>query len=468
MKKKVAVAGATSYIGRWFIDRFKSNYEILALSRREIKNDSAQIQWRQTDLYSYTSTLEALKDADYAVYLVHSRQPSARLNQTKFDDTDLLLADNFARAAEKNKVKHIVFVGGLLPDQPEVFNKHLRNRKEVEMTLGSRSVPLTSIRAGLLIGPGSLSLLTMQRLITRLPVLACPAWCNTPTHPVGIEDVVDVIGYCLGKTDLYHQAFEIGQREPISYLEMLKITAAKLKKKRWIFSLPFSLQGLSKFWMAIFAGSSRLLVAPVVDSLRHDLKVKPNRLLDQFPRLRPFTDVIETAFNAHQPIPETPDYQSPSTKKANNVRSVQRLPNPGNHTATWVANRYQTWLPRFFRVFLKVISEGDYATFQLLGFKLLKLQLIRDRSDHSRQLFYVIDGILVRRKDFGWLEFRKVLGGKYVISALHEFVPALPWYLYVNTQALAHLWIMKRFGAYLGKLRMSKGVTAFDEKDSGL
>ena len=66
-----------------------------------------------------------------------------------------------------------------------------------------------------------------------------------------------------------------------------------------------------------------------------------------------------------------------------------------------------------------------------------------------RQLFYIVGGILDKRKDHGWLEFRSVLDDGYIISAIHEFVPALPWYVYVNTQAKAHTWVMKRFGRYL-------------------
>jgi hypothetical protein len=83
------------------------------------------------------------------------------------------------------------------------------------------------------------------------------------------------------------------------------------------------------------------------------------------------------------------------------------------------------------------------------GQPLLRLQLIPDRSDDDRQLFYITGGRLVRRKDYGWLEFRRLLDGKYVISAIHEYVPALPWYIYILTQANAHTIVMDRFGKYL-------------------
>ena len=100
-----------------------------------------------------SSTEKALEGADIAIYLVHSMQPSTRLNQGKFEDTDLLLADNFREQPKKNKLKQIIYVGGILPKDKYQISNHLLSRYEVEKkTLGSRATPLTSIRAGIIIG----------------------------------------------------------------------------------------------------------------------------------------------------------------------------------------------------------------------------------------------------------------------------------------------------------------------------
>ena len=133
MKSTIAIAGATGFIGRWFIEQFSSKYHIIALSRREaIDPIRDSVEWRKVDMYSVPSTEEALKGADYALYLVHSMQPSTRLNQSNFEDTDILLADNFARAAQKVALKQIVFMGGILPKEEGGFSTHLRSRYEVE------------------------------------------------------------------------------------------------------------------------------------------------------------------------------------------------------------------------------------------------------------------------------------------------------------------------------------------------
>ena len=109
MKQTIVLAGATGFIGRWIIEEFQDEYQIIALSRKKVKtNPNDKIIWRTVDLYSMSSTEKALEGADLAIYLVHSMQPSTRLNQGKFEDTDLLLADNFSRAAQKNKLNYVI------------------------------------------------------------------------------------------------------------------------------------------------------------------------------------------------------------------------------------------------------------------------------------------------------------------------------------------------------------------------
>ena len=116
MKKTVAIAGATGFIGKWFIDKYKNEFNIIALSRNKLRYpEKSNIHWKQVDLYSISSTTKALENVDIGIYLVHSMQPSTRMNQGSFEDTDILLADNFSRAAQDCKLEQIIYVGGILP-----------------------------------------------------------------------------------------------------------------------------------------------------------------------------------------------------------------------------------------------------------------------------------------------------------------------------------------------------------------
>lgn len=446
----VAIAGATGFIGRWFIELYSTKFRIVALSRQQMAEPlRPNVIWRKVDMYSLSSTTAALEGVNFALYLVHSMQPSTRLSQSSFEDTDLLLADNFARAAEQAGVQQIIFMGGILPKESHEFSRHLQSRYEVEQTLGGRKTPLTSLRAGIIIGPGGSSFQIVEKLINRLPVMLCPKWTLSKTQPVGYLDVLTIIEKSLGNPKAYHEAIEIGGGKETTYMEMLQATARIYGKKRIIKPVPFFSLGMSKLWVALFSDSSTTFVSPLVESLRHEMTVKKHPLIDEWQiSYEPIEDVIfHTKQNQHL-VPKLPR-RIPEDQVKNTVRSVQRLPLPKGKNAVWVAETYLKWLPQSFGSLIRVSERKDQISFVMLGQKLLTLQFIDDRSDESRQLFYIVGGLLVKRTNYGWLEFRAVLDGEYAIAAIHEFVPRLPWFMYINTQARIHLWVMNRFGRFL-------------------
>jgi uncharacterized protein YbjT (DUF2867 family) len=453
MKPTIAIAGATGFIGRWFIEQYSDKYNIIALSRRSVQNNlRAGVTWRKVDMYSVSSTSAALEGADYALYLVHSMQPSTRLNQSSFEDTDILLADNFARAAKEVSLKQIVFMGGILPKDESDFSRHLRSRYEVEQTLSSRGTPLTALRAGIIVGPGGSSFEIVEKLVTRLPAMLCPKWTTSETQPIGLPDVLKIIDYCIGNTEAYGEAIEIGTEEKNTYMGMLQTTAKLLGKKRFITSVPFFSLGLSKLWVAVFSDSSVTFVSPLIESLRHQMIIEKHPLMEKMDlKYMSFEEAVKYTLANKSKVPTLPKSER-SEVMENTVRSVQRLPNPEDKSAAWVAKEYLRWLPASFKYLIKVGEEGEVISFQIFGVTLLRLQLVKDRSSEDRQLFYIIGGFLAKRTDYGWLEFRSVLDGKYVIAAIHEFVPRLPWFVYVNSQALVHLWVMRRFGRHLGRV----------------
>ena len=141
-------------------------------------------------------------------------------------------------------------------------------------------------------------------------------------------------------------------------------------------------------------------------------------------------------------------------KDKNTVRSVQRIANPGKKTSLWVAKQYPVWLSNMFGKIIDSKEDEKILKFTLLGIPLLQLEFIENRSDKNRQLFYITGGLLSKRSNTGWLEFRSILEGEYIITAIHEFVPRLPWIIYKYTQAKAHLYVMKQFEKYLSSFQL--------------
>ena len=449
-KKTLAVAGATGFIGRWFIETYKHQYNIIALSRKKIAKQNNEVKWRMVDLFSISSSVNALQDVDYALYLVHSMQPSTRMNQGNFEDTDLLLADNFSRAAESCKLKHIVYVGGILPKDNLNISKHLKSRFEVEQVLGSRSTPLTAVRAGIIIGPGGSSFKIVKKLVQNLPVMACPKWTKSKNQPVDLRIALKSIEQIFGNEKFFNVPIEIGGSEIVTYMDILKITAKEMKRKRLIFSIPFFSLGMSKLWVGLFSGSNRNFVSPLIESLRHDMTLKTNISLKNLPSFT-LKDTIKRASDSTINIPMAPKGIA-QTKDKNTVRSVQRIANPTRKTAEWVAQSYPIWLSKIFNKVIEAEEQNNLLKFKLLGLTLLQLEYIKNRSDKNRQLFYITGGYLTKRTNRGWLEFRSILDGNYIITAIHEFVPRLPWIIYKFTQAKAHLFVMKKFEKHLNTM----------------
>lgn len=462
---RVAIAGATGFIGRQLATALVQHTEVVGFTRSdqvrtaEAEAPLADVTWRQVDLFSLLECELALAGCSHAFYLVHSMMPSARLTQASFDDLDLILADNFARAAKRAGVQQIVYLGGIIPEGVDLSD-HLRSRLEVEDALASTGVPVTTVRAGLVLGAGGSSAEMMLHLVERLPVMLCPAWTDSRCNPIDLRDLLPVLTGVLGRTDA-PAVVDVGGTEEVTYRGLMERTATALGVRRGFLTIRLFSPGLSTLWVSLVSGSSRDLVRPLVQSLRHSMvpthdewqraHCPPRVLLDD--SLREAQDVHVPARRGTVP---TTRVRTRDAAPRNTVRSVQRLPNPGRLTASGAAAEYMRWLPRFLRPILFVEGDEDHASFRLRGIRapLLRLERSPDRSEESRPLFYVTGGLLARPdlSPLARLEFRGALDGKYVLAAIHDFVPRLPWFLYNATQALVHLWVMRSFGRHLARL----------------
>jgi uncharacterized protein YbjT (DUF2867 family) len=455
----VAIAGASGFIGRALLARLTPAHEAIALARRvEGQPAGPGVEWRACDLFNLLDAERALVGADVAVYLVHSMMPSARLTQGRFDDLDLICADNFARAAAANGVRHIVYLGGLLPASGEALSRHLESRFEVERTLGAHGVPVTTLRAGLIIGAGGSSFDMMARLVGRLPFMIGPLWTRSLTQPIALDDAVTLLEFAVGRPDLAGRAYDVGGPDVVSYAEMLRMTGAAQGKRTRVVTLPVRTARLSLWWVSAITGASQALVLPLVESLRHDMVASDGLVLQKEAGLNACSLRLALEQASREGAPRGragPSAPAPArTAAVARACSVQRLRVRPGKNAAQVAEEYVAWLPRFLRSLLRVsVDSAKRCQFYLgpLRKPLLVLQHAPDRSSPDRQLFYVEGGLLCGEAAGARprLEFRSVLDGAYVLAAVHDFVPRLPWFLYKYTHALVHLWVMRAFSRHL-------------------
>ena len=468
----IAVAGASGFVGTHLQMRLRKSYRFRALTRSPniVERHSGEDigEWFHCDIYSLPKLTNALKGCDYGIYLVHSMAPSSRLMQGNFEDTDLLLADNFIRAAEAAKLKHVIYLSGLLPEGNEELSPHLRSRAEVEAVLNGRSVPVTVLRAGLIFGPGGSSFSMLVNLVRRLPVMFLPAWAKSTTQSVDIENVCQAFECCLKDPKWQGGTYDLASHKPMTYALMVQQTARFLGCRSLMIQLPLNCFSISKRLVAYLGRVPMALVVPLQESLRHDLRARPNPLLKHLePSLIPFKKSLAKAVDEKGwPLPNPRSYTQKADKKQirkdRRVRSVQRMPLPLNWSAREVMSAYGTWLDRTFRRLLSVQTDKDgVVRFNLLGryFTLLELTPTPFSVDSYRCAFYITGGYLSRKVDPpGRLEFRVFPERNCIIASIHGFAPTLPWWLYARTQAWVHLIVMYRFGRYLKKVNASESI----------
>lgn len=449
----VAIAGAAGFVGSALSARLADRCRVLALGRRFSESDDAAgksegpgIEQRRCDLFSVRQTRSALEGADVAVYLVHSMSPNARLTQGSFEDLDLLLADNFGRAASQAGVTRIIYLGGLVPNDAESeVSRHLASRLEVEKALGAHGVPVTALRAGLVVGEEGSSLNLLVRLVERLPLMICPSWTSSKTQPIALSDVLEILEYCCLEDETQGRVCEIGGPDVMSYREMMQATARVLGRRRPMIPVPFVTPALSELWVSLVTGTSRSLVRPLIQSLRHPM-VAEDRWLQKRMGLpgRPFEDALAES------VARSRLWKRPI------ARSVQRVVLPAGRDVRWVGNEYTRWLERFLPGLLAVENEGDAIRILLRPVPRPMLEMVRRREaeEPGRYLLGVTGGLLAGEQPQGdpRLEFRRSPDGAHVLIALQDFEPRLPWWLYGWTQAYVHAVVMFAFRRHLAAM----------------
>ena len=460
MKHRVAVAGASGFVGQALVAALLPAHDVIALGRGEPASAPREgLDYRRCDLYSAEQAAEALAGATAAVYLVHSMLPSARLVQATFSDLDLICADNFARAAARARVLHIVYLGGLTPAGANGLSEHLRSREEVECVLASHGARVTTLRAGLVIGPGGSSFDMLLRLAERLPWMILPKWGSTRSQPIGLDDVVRLLVFALEHPEFAGRAHDVGGPSVLSYAQMLEHTVTLLGRRPHIFRLPFNVPVVSLLWVSAITGAPLALVMPLIESLKHEMLARQGLGLQAAAGFSAtsFDVLVAQAMRdeAARVKPPPPSRGAPARKRASTVVSLQRLHRPGTLTAREVADTYFRWLPGWLRPFIRVTRTASGWALALVGVAspLLELSFDEARSDDDRAVFRISGGLLrARASEQGTFEFRSVLAGKFVMTLVSGFEPRLPWLLYKFTQAIAHGQVMRAFGRHLKRM----------------
>lgn len=458
--KKILLTGASGYIGSHLMNKLKDNYEIIAISRNiENKSNEHNVTWKAADLFDLNEITEVMEDIDIAIYLVHSMMPSAKLTQASFEDMDALLADNFAKAASYNKVQHIVFMSGLIPNTNEL-SPHLRSRLECEQILGSYGVPVSTLRAGLIIGSKGSSYPILKKLVERLPGLLLPKWAYNTTLPVAIDDVIDGLYKIVERNPNENESIDIGGPSHMTYKDLFKQTAEVLDKRLPTIDLPIIPIWLSKYWVKLISGVPKEMVYPLMDSLIHDMIRNDENIVKDISIGK--IDYKESVRNALEEETKTQKKRKSSRKgDIKDVRAISRVVLPKDVNMIQLAESYANFLNR---ITLNVVNSDfneDNFTISVpcLNKDLLLLSKDFKASNNERILYRIVGGDFALDSDGGnaRLEFRRLPNSDACIIALQEYEPTLPWWVYKYTQAKVHKSVMNLFKFKINSQKTNKG-----------
>ncbi len=292
MTHTVLVTGATGFIGRRLVPELVDRgYTVRAMTRRPDEYDGPG-EPVGGDVHDRASLSDPLDGVDTAIYLVHS------LDDPDFERKDAEAARTFGRAAAAAGVQQIVYMGGLGEDG-EDLSPHLRSRREVETLLGEGGVPVTVLRAAIVVGAGGISWELTRQLVKNLPAMVVPKWVSTRTQPIALDDVVRYLAGVIGNEKAYGRVFEIGGPEQMTYLEMLQVASEISAGHRVpIIEVPVLTPRLSSYWLALVTDVDITTGRNLIDSMGTEVVVTDRSIQEIVPgEPLPYAEAVRRALD---------------------------------------------------------------------------------------------------------------------------------------------------------------------------
>ena len=335
----VAIAGATGYIGGRLAPKLlDAGHKIRCLVRSPDKlaerewADRSRVDVRKVDLADRRELARQLTACGSAYYLVHSMESAG----AEYAERDRKLAETFSHAAKDAGVSRIIYLGGL-GETGAGLSEHLTSRREVETALGVSGVPVTVLRAAMIIGSGSASFEILRYLVERLPAMITPKWVSTPCQPIAVRNVLGYLVGVLGDEETVGQVYDIGGPEVMPYRDIMQIMAEELGlSRRLIIPVPVLTPRLSSYWIQFVTPLGASIARPLAEGLKNPVVCRDDRIARLIPQklldvreairaalMRIAEHRVETSWSMAGPIPGDPDWAGGAVYRDDRTLKIQ-------------------------------------------------------------------------------------------------------------------------------------------------
>jgi len=293
------VFGASGYVGSNLVPRLVREALRVRAAARSVKVLEARgwlgVDLVEADALRPETLAAALAGIEIAYYLVHSMAAGK-----DFGRLDLQAADHFAATAAQAGVKRIVYLGGLVPADAD--SEHIVSRRETGDRLRAGLVPVTEIRAGIIVGPGSAAFEVMRDLVLHLPVMVTPRWVRAKSPPIALDNLLEYLVRIAFVPEAAGRTYDAGGPEILSYEDMMRQLADVAgKRSPLIVPVPVLSPRLSSYWLGLVTAVPAPVARALIGGLKHDFAADDAALRRLAPqRLLTFRESVETAFAAER------------------------------------------------------------------------------------------------------------------------------------------------------------------------
>lgn len=306
ISQRILVLGASGYIGQHLIPRLVAQgHEITAAARRiewlEEQN-WPRVNCRYVDIYRPETLTAALWQIDAVYYLIHGMGDG-----DGFIEKERQAAENLRNALRGSKVKQVIFLGALQPEGES--SPHLIARKLTGEILRQSGIPVTELRASIVVGPGSAAFEVMRDMVYNLPILTPPRWVRSKSSPVALDNLLVYLTELLQHPSQENRIFDVAGPEYISYQTLFERFIVISGKKRWLIPVPLPTRFISVWFISMITSVPTSIASALIQGLNHDLPADGKPLQALIPqKLQTFDEAVKETLRREDEVIDSADW----------------------------------------------------------------------------------------------------------------------------------------------------------------